>query len=184
MLASLPLGWRFADPPELLKSAFRDFPRGKITEITGPRSSGRARETHALLAASTSSGEHAVLVDAKDSFDPPSAAAAGVDLSKLIWIRCRGNVEHAMRAADLVIHSGGFGVVVLDLVECAPPQLARIPSTAWFRFRRAVEGTPTVLAVVADKPLAKSCARLPVKMPPRNAVFTGNLPFLLLRDLG
>jgi hypothetical protein len=138
---------------------------------------------HALLAASTNLGEHAVLVDATDGFDPPSAAAAGVDLSKLIWIRCGGNVEHAMQSADLVIHAGGFGAVVLDLAESSPAQLRRIPPTAWFRFRLAIEPTSTVLLVVADQPLAKSCAK-PVKMPPGKAVFTGSPPFLLVRDAG
>jgi recA bacterial DNA recombination protein len=182
-LSALPLGWRFAEPPEVLSTPLRDFARGKITEITGPRFSGRARETHALLAAATARGEFAVLVDAQDGFDPPSAEAAGVVLSRVIWIRCKGNVEHAMRAADLVIHSGGFGVVALDLAECSVTQLNRIPPTAWFRFRRAVEPTPTVLVVVSDRPLAKSCAR-PVKMPPRQAVFTGKPPFLLLKDVG
>ena len=139
---------------------------------------------HALLAASTERGEVAALVDSASAFDPVSAAAVGVVLAKLVWVRCGGNVEHAMRAADLLIHAGGFGVVALDLAEAPAAALNRIPSTTWFRFRRAVEATPTVLAVVADRPLAKSCSSLTVKMPPRRAVFTGRAPFLLLRDAG
>lgn len=182
MTAALPLGWRHFEPLDTLPAAGRDFPRGRISEIIGARSSGRTRILHALLAASTGHGEFTALVDTKDAFDACSAAAAGVELSKLVWIRCSGNAEHALRAADLLIHAGGFGVVALDLAEVAPAALNRIPPTAWFRFRRAVESAPTILAVIADQPLAKSCSAMTVKLPPRRAVFTGHTPFLLLRD--
>ncbi|HYV61189.1 MAG TPA: hypothetical protein VE958_00860, partial [Bryobacteraceae bacterium] len=174
------LGWRHVEALDTLSAGSRDFPRGRISEIIGTRSSGRTSVLHALLAASTGRGEYAALVDTKDSFDACSAAAVGVELSRLIWVRCGGNAEHALRAADLLIQAGGFGVVALDLAEVAPSALNRIPSTAWFRFRRAVESTPTILTVVADHPLAKSCSSLTVKMPQRPAVFTGHAPFLLL----
>jgi hypothetical protein len=184
MAAAFPLGWRHVEALDTLSAASRDFPRGRISEIIGTRSSGRTSVLHALLAASTGRGEYAALVDTKDAFDACSAAAAGVELSKLVWVRCGGNAEHALRAADLLIQAGGFGVVALDLAEAAPAALNRIPPTAWFRFRRALDSTPTILTVVSDCPLAKSCAALVVKMPPRRAVFTGRAPFLLLRDAG
>ena len=138
---------------------------------------------HALLAASTGRGEYAALVDTKDAFDACSAASVGVELSKLVWVRCGGNAEHALRAADLLIQAGGFGVVALDLAEATPAALNRIPPTAWFRFRRAVESTPTILTVIADHPLAKSCSSMTIKMPPRRAVFTGQraVPFITRR---
>ena len=180
--AALPLGWRISQPPELLSTPQRGFPRGRISEIVGERSSGRTSMLHSLLAASTTRGEHAALVDLADAFDAASASAVGVDLAKLLWIRCGGQAEHAMRSADLLIQAGGFGVVALDLAEAPLRELNRIPPTAWFRFRRAVESTPTVLAVFADRPLAKSCASMVVKLAPRRAVFTGRAPFLLLRD--
>src|SRR5487761_1542198 len=153
----LSLGWRNTPAPEVLSTGIVDCPRGHITEIVGPCSSGRTSLLHSILAAATGRGEFAVLVDTTDVFDPRSAAATGVELAKLIWIRCGGHVEHALRAADLTIHSGGFGVVALDLAEASESALTRIPSTAWFRFRRAVETTPTVLAVVAHQPITKSC---------------------------
>jgi recombination protein RecA len=184
MGAAFPLGWRHVEPLDTLPAAGRDFPRGRISEIIGTRSSGRTSVLHALLTASTSRGEYAALVDTKNAFDACSAAAAGVEVSKLIWIRCGGNAEHALRAADLLIQAGGFGVVALDLAEVPPAALNRIPPTAWFRFRRAVESTPTILTVVADCPLAKSCSTLTIKMPPRRASFTGRAPFFLLRDAG
>jgi hypothetical protein len=185
-LAAIPLGWRHAQPVDVLSvpgpQGNRDFPRGRISEIIGARSSGRTSLLHALLAASTSQGEHAALIDSADAFDAVSASAVGVELSKLVWVRCGGNAEHALRAADLLMQAGGFGVVALDLSEAPVRELHRIPPTAWFRFRRTVETTPTVLTVVADRPLAKSCASMVVKMPQRRAVFTGRAPFFLLRD--
>jgi recombination protein RecA len=191
MAAAFPLGWRHVEPhqeKDTLSAAGRDFPRGRIFEIIGTRSSGRTAVLHALLAASTRRGEYAALVDTKDAFDPCSAAACshagGVELSKLVWVRCGGNAEHALRAADLLIQAGGFGVVALDLAEATPTALNRIPPTAWFRFRRALDSTPTILVVLADHPLAKSCSSMTVKMPPRRAIFTGIAPFLLLRDAG
>jgi hypothetical protein len=184
MAAVLPVGWHHYQPVDVLSAASRDFPRGRISEITGMRSSGRTSVLHALLAASTGQGEFAALVDSKDAFDACSAASVGVELSKLVWVRCGGNAEHALRAADLLIQAGGFGVVALDLAEATPAALNRIPPTAWFRFRRALEATPTILTVVADFPLAKSCSCMTIRMPPRRAAFTGRAPFLLLRDAG
>jgi len=182
-LSALSLGWRLPEQDLCtLAAAGREFPRGRISEITGARSSGRTSVLHALLAASTGLGETAALVDLKNTFDAPSAAAVGVDLARLVWVRCNGNVEHALRSADLLIHAGGFGVVALDLAEAAPRQLDRIPSTAWFRFRGVLESTPVILAVLSDRPLAKSCAARVIKLSPRRTVFTGRAPFLLLRE--
>src|SRR5579885_1300431 len=179
MPSALPLGWRFEAPPELLSIPRRDFPRGRIGEIIGPRSSGRTAILHAVLAASTGRGESCALIDCLDSFDPGSAEAAGAKLEKLLWIRCKGNAEHALKAADLLLYAGGFGVIALDLIEVPTRELARIPPTAWFRFRRAVEPTPAVFLVLADKPLTKTCAAQRVMLAPRKPVFTGK--FSLLR---
>jgi len=177
MLSALPLGWRFSEQPELLQ----DFPRGRISEITGPRSSGRTTLLHSLLAASTTRGECAALLDTSDAFDPCSAAAAGVRLDKLLWVRCRSNAEHALRAADLLLHAGGFGVIALDLLEAPASSLNRIPPTAWFRFRRAIEPTPTVLLVLSDRFLTKSCAAKRVTLDRRRPAFAGQHPFQTLQ---
>jgi recombination protein RecA len=171
----IPLGWRIESAPDVLSTGVADCPRGRITEVIGPESSGRTSFLHSILAASTKLGEHAVLVDTNNAFDPSTAAAAGTDLSKMIWVRCAGNVEHAMRATDLVIQSGGFGVVALDLANAAESGLNRIPATTWFRWRRSVEATPTVLAVVARRAVTKSCSAVLVEMRRKRAIFTGNL---------
>ena len=64
------------------------LPRGCLTEICGPASSGRTTLLLAALAAATRRGEFCVVVDASDALDPQSAAAAGVELERLLWVRC------------------------------------------------------------------------------------------------
>jgi hypothetical protein len=63
------------------------------------------------------------LVDARDSFDPHTASAAGVALQQLLWVRCR-NIEQALRSTDLLIQGGGFGLVAVDLSD-VPSQTVR-----------------------------------------------------------
>jgi len=136
------------------------FPRGAITEILGPASSGRTSLLHSALAASTARQEVCALVDASDSFDAASAAHAGADFDQLLWIRCGSKVDHAIKATDLLLQSGGFGLVALDLGDIPSQQSRRIPLSWWFRFRRAVEDTPTALIVISRDPNARSCASL------------------------
>jgi hypothetical protein len=59
------------------------------------------------------------LVDTNDVFAPTAAVAAGIDFDRLLWIRCAGNLEHAFKATDLLLHAGGFGLVILDLGDVA-----------------------------------------------------------------
>src|SRR5215470_5326286 len=135
------------------------LPRGGLTEIVGLASSGRTGLALAVLAAMTAREEVCAWVDAQDAFDPRSAQLAGADLEWLLWTRCH-NIEQTLRAADLLIHSGGFGMVVLDLSDVAPRIVRRVPLSFWFRFRRAVEHTPTVLVLLEQEPCAKTCASL------------------------
>jgi hypothetical protein len=73
-------------------------------------------------------------------------------------------LEQALRVADLLLQSGGFGLVAIDLSDL-PPQIARrVPLASWFRFQRAVESTPTVLLIVTPAPCAQSCAALLMKL--------------------
>ena len=159
------------------------FPRGAISEIIGLESSGRTTVIHSLLAASTSKYEICAYVDSDDSFDPVSAAAAGVALSQLLWIRCGHNAGHALKVADALLHAGGFGVVVMDLCQVTPRVANRIPISYWYRFRRAIENTPTIFALVEKDPLAKSCASLMLEMKRKKAVWKGAPGFELLRGV-
>jgi recA bacterial DNA recombination protein len=193
------------------------LPRGCLTEICGPASSGRTTFLLAALAAATRRGEFCTLVDASDTLDPHSAASAGVALDRLLWVRCGDNslqrhrgtekygdqkgcpisraslarevgissqaafdfdrtslrqserrLEQVLRATDLLLESGGFGLIVLDLADL-PPQAARhIPLTTWFRFRRAIEHTPTILLAIEQHPIAGSCSSLLLQLGAQN----------------
>ncbi len=158
------------------------LPRGALSEITGAASSGRTGVMLAALAAATQRQEICALVDAGDSFDPASAAAAGVDLERLLWVRCgegdnlhgrrqsgaranaafafAGALEQVLKVTDLLLHAGGFGMVALDLGDVPAESARRVPLTSWFRFRRAVEPTATVLLLLEQEPCVKTCASL------------------------
>ena len=125
------------------------------------------------MAQATVNEEFCALVDASDAFDPTSAAKAGVALERLLWIRCRGNTEHALKATDLVLQAGGFGVVVMDLGDVAPETARRISLASWYRLRRAIEHTPTALVVVERSPLARPSAALAVEFTHSRIAWTG-----------
>jgi len=157
--------------------------RGTIAEVSGQRSSGRTSVAMHILAQATACGEICAVIDLYNNFYPASAQAAGVELNRLIWVRCRGNAEHAIRATDLLLHAGGFGVVLLDLCDAPARVLNRIPLSYWYRFRRAVEHTPAILLLCADSPQAKSCASYSIELKPKVFYWTGKAPFLLLRGM-
>jgi hypothetical protein len=159
------------------------FPRGAISEILGPDSSGRTTLAHSLLASATSKFEICAYVDTGDSFDPVTAAASGVSLSQLLWVRCGHNAGHAFKIADALLHSGGFGVIVLDLCQITARVANRIPISYWYRFRRAVENTPAILALVEKQPLARSCASLMLDLRRKKTVWKGAPGFELLRGV-
>jgi recombination protein RecA len=219
------------------------LPRGCLTEICGPSSSGRTTILLAALAAATRRGEFCVIVDASDALDPQSATAAGVDLERLLWVRCgedaprknsspqsradiakngtqkdgcpisrasfarevgissareaeflaqhafdfdqRGakktsskenawkenasrqsdhRLEQVLRTTDLLLESGGFGLIVLDLGDLPPQSARRIPLTTWFRFRRAIENKSTILLAIEQQAIAGSCSSLLLRL--------------------
>jgi len=147
------------------------LPRGAMTEIYGPPCSGRTSLLISALASRTADGEVCALVDARDSFDPGTASAAGVELNQLLWVRCR-NIEQALRATDLLIQGGGFGLVAIDLSDVAPKTVRQVPLNAWFRFRRAVEDSPTILMLVEQESNAKTCASLVLRLDAQPARWT------------
>src|SRR4029077_7024801 len=76
------------------------LPRGCLTEICGPASSGRTTVLLAALAAAPRRGEFCVLVDASDALDPHSVAAAGVEVDRLLWVRCGEDSPQKSRAKE------------------------------------------------------------------------------------
>jgi hypothetical protein len=178
------LHWNQELRPELrptgvdhLDDVIEGCPRGRITEIVGPVSSGRTTLLCSILAEATRGGEFCAVVDTTNSFDPASAEAAGVNLRRLVWIRCNGNAEHAIKSADLLVHSGGFGLISLDLCDAPARITRRIPLSWWYRFRRAVENTPCVFLVMETEPTAKACASLLLEMKRDGTSFRGTRPF-------
>ena len=224
--------------------------RGCLTEICGTASSGRTSVLLFALARATERGEVCALVDASDAFDPASAAAAGMEMSRLLWVRCGekypsrkhpsaaltgcGKTGHSyhdllsadsyqgmpsgipqitengfgfsrcdstslpqteffrnslrtgsragefsgrknrwknpqvqrwesqlaqmLKVTDLLLQSNGFGMIALDLGDVPVSSARRIPLASWFRFRRAIERTPTALLVLEQQPIAGSCS--------------------------
>ena len=134
---------------------------------SAPLSSGCTSIMLSAMAEATGTRqESCVLVDASDAFDPASAEATGVDLARLLWVRCSGrkfsNLEQVLKTTDLLLQAGGFGMVVVDLNDVPPSVARRIPLATWFRFRRAIENTNTALLVFEQEPYAKSCASLAI----------------------
>src|SRR5215217_5212195 len=136
------------------------MPRGAISEIFGPASSGRTSLMFSMLAYATTHEETCALVDTNDVFAPTAAIAAGMNFDRLLWVRCAGNLEHAFKAADLLLHAGGFGLVVLDLGDVPGKEARQIISSWWYRSRRTVEDKPTVLTVISEEACTRSCAAL------------------------
>jgi hypothetical protein len=132
-------------------------------------SSGRSALLFSLLAQSTGNGHFCALVDASDCFDPASAEAAGVDLARVLWVRCGVRrqlkpLEQAFKAADILLHNGGFGIIAVDLGHIDERHIRRVPLTTWFRFARVVEKKPLALVFLTNCPVG--CARLTLAMKP------------------
>ncbi|MBV9303573.1 MAG: hypothetical protein JOY62_02415 [Acidobacteriaceae bacterium] len=169
--------------PALKRLWKKGLTRGGIAEVYGNRSSGRTSVYLHILAQVTARGEVCAVVDLHNSFHPGSAATVGVRLEQLLWVRCQGNAEHAMHAADLLLHAGGFGAVVLDLCEASARVLNRIPLSYWYRFRRAIENTPAILVVCSGIQQVKSSANSSLWLKRKALHWSGQAPFYLLRSL-
>jgi recombination protein RecA len=203
--------------------------RGCLTEICGTASSGRTSVLLFALARATQRGEVCALVDASDAFDPASAAAAGMEMSRLLWVRCgekypsrkhpsaartgggrtgdsyqgmpsgipqvaenrfgfsrcdstfrpqgqrwETQLGQMLKVTDLLLQSNGFGMIALDLGDVPVHSARRIPLASWFRFRRAIEHTPTALLVLEQQPIAGSCSSVLVKVSGVRSQLSGN----------
>lgn len=305
---------RFPCGIEALDEALQGgLPVGAITELAGPAGSGRSSLALAYAAASARSGGVAAWIDTDDELDPESASHSGVDLARLLWVRCRtaapaaagvlspveassvpgahGSVpggggsphprsegrgmpeavqdlllsqprsaaqpaarrrfvgtpsapnrpvmpqafqreeqiatdrlpprrgeqllrtvtprpaqgrgralgrlkpdaetsafpapkisgrswtplDHALRATDLLLQSGGFGLIVLDLGSTPPEMAWRIPLATWFRFRAACERTGCSLLLLTQRPCARSSVELLVGLQPGCVSVQGNV---------
>lgn len=165
-------------------------PRGQLSEVHGPVSSGRTSLAWAALAAATARGEWVALIDTFDRFDPERAVAAGVDLSRMLWVRGQAlskttgaldpawvpgersvqgpgtllerTIDRAIKAVNLVAQSGVCTLVVVDLIDASAQTLARVPRSTWLRLQRVVEGSDTALLLLATAPVARSAGGLSI----------------------
>ena len=153
------------------------LPVGAISEVIGPKSSGRASLALSFLAEQTEEERVCVWVDAGDAFDPESAAASGVSLRQLLWVRCNREsapakekpwtrLDQALRATDLLLHAGGFAAIVLDLSDMTPEDASRTPLATWFRFRQAADRTRCCLVVLGQAAYAQSSAAVVLECAP------------------
>lgn len=168
------------------------FPRGHLSEVIGPASSGRTSLAWRWLAAATARGEAAALIDTFDRFDPAAAAACGIDLPRLLWVRGQAitktagaidpawrpgsravegpgtllerTIDRALKALNLVLQSGVCTAVVLDFADVPLAGTRRIPQTTWLRLQRVLEGSDTACLLLATVPLARSVAGISVRM--------------------
>ena len=153
------------------------FPRGCLSEITGPPSSGRTSLALTLLAETTRSGALAAIVDRADAFDPSSAASSGVDLDQVLWVRAPA-MREALRCAERLLQTEGFPLILLDLIESNPSETRAIQRAAWMRLSRLAAGTRAALVLLSQERLAGPQAEITLAMQPAQAHFTGTPPML------
>jgi hypothetical protein len=133
------------------------LPRGALVEMSGRASSGRFSVALSALAATTQAGEAAALVDPGDHFDPQGAAAAGAELSRMLWLRPRG-LKPALAAAETVLATG-FALVVLDL-GLARIFRRRFDDAVWLRLARRARFHDAALLVLAPYRVTGTAARV------------------------
>ena len=161
------------------------IPQSALTQIHAPvnLSSGKTAMLVSLMAQVTRREQFCALVDASDCFDPQSAQAAGMNLARVLWVRCGarqrlkslqsrhantaravGPLEQAFKAADIVTQNGGFALIAVDLGNIEEKLVRKVPLTTWFRFARVVEKMPAALVFLLSYPAAQSCARLTLRL--------------------
>ena len=177
------------------------IPRGRISEITGPRSSGKTSIAASFIASATRRGETVAVVDLENAFDPLTMAATGVDLNRVLCmaafhanggIPCRrllSQIDHvarvrgeqspltawknAVKAAELILEAGGFGLMVLDFGGYA----RSIPQSAALRLARLAERSGTSVLVLALHRMCGTFAALGISLNCKRALFTRSGPY-------
>jgi hypothetical protein len=130
------------------------FPRGQVSEVHGPASSGRTGLVLSVVARVTLKGALGAWVDGGDRLDPASAVASGIDLGRLFWLRGGRSLPEILSATSTLLGSGLFDLVVLDLADV--PGVGRLPGTTWLRLQRMIEETTGSLILVGDHHVAQS----------------------------
>lgn len=145
---------------------------GEITEIVGRPSSGRTSLFAACVREVTGRGAAVAVVDADGTLDPDSMTRAGVDLDRVLWVRCGGRRQVALRALDLLARCPGFGLVGLDVGELVPG----LSLTAAFRLRLVACRSSAALVIVAGRRIAGAGASLAIETVRRAVDWSGPGP--------
>jgi hypothetical protein len=173
-----------------LDAQLAGVPRGQVSELVGPISSGRTSLAWTWLGAATRRGEAVALVDTFDRFDPVSGAACGIELSRLLWVRGQAitkttstvdpawlpgaravegpgtllerTIDRSLKALNLVLQSGVCTGVVLDFADVPLAGIRRVPQTTWLRLQRIVEGTDVACLLLGPVPLARSAGGITI----------------------
>jgi hypothetical protein len=141
--------------------------RGHLSEVVGPRSAGRTTILCHAMAAAVERGEAVALIDPCDRFDPESASGLGLDLRRLLWVRGAGGGScglTALKATNLVLQAGNFGLVALDLSDLRAAPMRAFPFTTWFRMSRVIEGSQTVALLVGEDHVARSAGGVTIAL--------------------
>tara|TARA_Y100000590_G_C15630350_1_gene980980 strand:+ start:14 stop:1030 length:1017 start_codon:yes stop_codon:yes gene_type:complete len=97
------------------------LPRGRVVEIYGPESSGKTTLTLEVIAQCQKLGGTAAFIDAEHALDPLYAEKLGVNVEELL-ISQPDTGEQALEVADIMVHSGGVDVLVIDSVAALVPK--------------------------------------------------------------
>ncbi len=162
--------------------------RGRISEITGPNGGGKTTIAAAFAAQASHHGETVGWIDTDGSFDPRSIEAAGADLSRILWAavspgpsrrssetwnrRARSGYAPALKAAELLLDAGGFGLVVIDFGAMRYP----LTQSAALRLARAAERSGAAVLVLAQYRMCGTFAALTLTAARSRACFTRIAP--------
>ncbi len=166
------------------------IPRGRISEIVGRRSCGKTSIAAGFIASATRRGEVAAIIDLTDAFDPSTMAEAGVDLSRVLWVqpehvaspppdlgdsegrrRRHGRTPRGfLRAAEMVLEAGGFGLLVMDFGERA----FTLTQSSALRLARAAERSGSAVLMLAARPVCGTFAALTVDLTSTRPIFSRN----------
>jgi hypothetical protein len=158
--------------------------RGRISEIVGGTSAGKTSLAASFAAYATRRGEVAAWIDLAGAFDPASISAAGVELSHLLWVHAPGRkgsspllgeiregfarrspAKNLLRAAELILEAGGFGIVVIDFGS----RRIAIRESAALRLARMAERSGTAVLVLASHRMCGTFAAMSLALDARPA---------------
>lgn len=165
------------------------IPRGRISEITGRAGSGKTSIAASFAAFATHRGEVAAWLDSAGSFDPESMTAAGVDLRRMLWASTRRGsknlrsplqkgrpmgleVRSIVKAAELVLEAGGFGLVVVDFGEA----VRALTYASSLRIARAAERSGAAVIAIAPWRMCGTFAALSIAASRAEASFSRLAP--------